>query len=244
VLNPILTHGFTEWLDVQLVTPYAFNNTLGKNTNRLGDVSLALGIQLVEQKKSQWVPDIRLLVQETFPTGGYQKLNPLSAGTDSTGLGSYQTQIGLNFQQLTEVFTAHYLRTRVIISHLFTSAVAIQGLNSYGGTPTTKGRIAPGSENSIDLAFEYTLNQNWVAVMEGYITHGAETRFDGDVEIGNLGSPTTSIGNGSFAQTGLAPALEYNFNSNIGLIGGVWFPISGTNTSHYMTYTLALNAYW
>jgi len=42
----------------------------------------------------------------------------------------------------------------------------------------------------------------------------------------------------------LAPALEYNFSGNVGLIGGVWFPLSGKNTSHYMTYVLALNTYW
>lgn len=28
-------------------------------------------------------------------------------------------------------------------------------------------------------------------------------------------------------------ALEYNFNSNAEIIGGVWFPVRGQNTSHF-----------
>lgn len=243
VLNPVLTHGFTDWLDVQLTIPYAFNNTQGQNSNRLADTTVAMGLQLMEDE-GPVKPALRLLIQETFPTGRYDRLNPHALGTDSTGLGAYETQLGLNFQKLTPVFKTHYLRTRLILSHLYASSVKVHGLNSYGGTISTNGTINGGSENTADLAFEFTLTQHWVAVMEGYITHGDASRFDGDIEIGNLGSPTAKIGNGNYSQTGLAPAIEYNFNGNVGLIGGVWFPVQGSNTSHFMTYVLALNAYW
>lgn len=244
VLNPILTHGFTDWLDVQLTLPYTFDSTQGVNSNRLADTTVSLGFQLLEQKNRPGKVDLRLLLQETFPTGRYDRLNPLALGTDSTGLGSYQTQLGLDFQYLSELFPSHYLRTRLILSTLFASDVQIHGLSSYGGTTTTRGTIKGGNESTIDLAFEYTLTQNWVAVMEGYATSGDATRFDGSVEIGNLGSPTAQIGNGNYSQIGLAPAIEYNFNANVGLIGGVWFPIQGSNTSHFMTYVLALNSFW
>jgi hypothetical protein len=244
VANPILTHGFTDWLDVQLTLPYVFNSTRGVHYNRLADVAIALGVQLLEQKSSPKRIDMRILLQETFPTGRYDRLNPSALGTDSTGLGSYQTQIGLNFQYLLELYNAHYLRARLIISRLYSSPVQIYGLSSYGGTSSTVGQINPGSENGVDLAFEYTLTQNWVAVMEGSMSNGRATRFNGILNIGNIGGPTASIGSGQYNEKALAPALEYNFNSNIGLIGGVWFPVSGKNTSHYMTYVLALNAYW
>lgn len=245
VANPILTHGFTDWLDVQLTLPYVFNATRGVNYNRLTDINAALGFQLVEQKGSPKRADVRILVQETFPTGKYEGLNPQKLGTDSTGLGSYQTQVGLDFQYLLEVFNSHYLRTRLILSHLYTSPVQVHGLSSYGGTPTTKGRISSGEENNADLAFEFTLTQNWVAVMEGTISQGSSTLFNGVLDFGNIGGPqSANIGSGSYRQTALAPALEYNFNANVGLIGGVWFPVSGKNTSHFTTYVLALNAFW
>jgi hypothetical protein len=244
VANPIISHGFTDWLDVQLTVPYAFNSTQGKQFNRLADISMALGIQLLEQNKSTKRMDVRVLIQETFPTGRYNHLDPQHLGTDSTGLGSYQTQIGLNFQYLLEVFQTHYLRTRLIISRLYASPVHVAGLNSYGGTTTTQGKVDPGTENGIDLAFEYTLTQNWVAVMEGTLAKGKATRFNGELNIGNLGGPSASIGSGDYRAATLAPALEYNFSSNLGLIGGLWFPVAGKNTSHNMTYMLALNAYW
>lgn len=244
VANPILTHGFTDWLDAQISLPYVFNSTRGVHYNRLTDISIALGFQLVEQKGSPKRADVRILVQEVFPTGRYENLNPQLLGTDSTGLGSNQTQIGLNLQYLIEVFNSHYLRSRLILSHLHSSSVEVHGFSSYGGALATRGRINPGAENDIDLAFEFTLTQNWVAVLEGTFSKGNSTRFNGILSIGDLGGPSVNIGNGDFSEKALAPALEYNFNENIGLIGGVWFPVSGQNTAHYMTYVLALNTYW
>lgn len=243
IMSPILTHGFTDWLDFQVNLPYVFNSTQGQHYNRLTDTSIAAGIQLFEQNGSNRKADIRFLLQQTFPTGKYENLNPLLQGTDSTGAGSYLTEIGLNFQYLRQVFDTHYLRTRLIVSHLFSSQVIVHGLSSYGGTPGTEGVIRPGGEDDIDLAFELTLNQNWVAVLEGTVAAGQATLFNGILDIGNIGGPE-DIGKGSYNQKALAPALEYNFNANVGLIGGVWFPVGGKNTSHFNTYVLALNAYW
>lgn len=244
VSTPILTHGFTDWLDVQLIVPYTFNSTRGVHYDRLTDMNTSLGFQLVEQKGSPKRADLRILLQQTFPTGKFERLNPAFLGTDSTGLGSYQTQIGLNLQYLKEIFPSHYLRTRLILTHLYASAVTVHGLNSYGGTLSTRGKIKPGSENALDLAFEFTLTQHWVAVLEGTFSKGRETLFNGELDFGNIGPPSANIGNGDFSQKSLAPALEYNFNQNIGLIGGVWFPFAGKNTGHFMTYALALNTYW
>ena len=244
VANPVLSHGFTDWLDVQLTLPYVFNATRGVKYNRIGDTAISLGFQLWEQKKSPKSIDVRILLQEIFPTGRYEQLNPTLLGTDATGLGSYQTQVGLNLQYLLVLPREHYLRTRFIVAHLYASSVEVQGLNSYGGTESTFGRIRPGSEDSLDLAFEYTLTQHWVAVLEGTYAKGQATRFNGILTIQEIGGPDASIGSDQYHQTSLAPALEYNFTGNLGLIGGVWFPVSGKNTSHFMTYMLALNAFW
>ncbi len=244
VVNPIISHGFTDWLDVQMTIPYTFNSTQGVKSNRLTDVSVAAGIQLFEQKGELNRLDARLLVQETLPTGRYDHLDPTLLGTDATGLGIYQAQLGLNLQYLLPVFDTHYLRTRLILAHIFSSSVWVNGVNSYGGSVNTHGKVRVGSENDLDLAFEYTLTQNWVAVLEGYISKGENSRFNGILDIGNIGAPPVNIGNNSYIEKALAPALEYNFTSNVGVIGGVWFPVSGRNTPHYLTYMLALNAFW
>lgn len=244
VVNPVVSHGLTDRIDVQFNIPYSQNSTLGIHGSGIGDVAAALGFQLLEQKQSPRMPDLKLSIQETFPTGRFQRLSPEGAGTDSTGYGSYQTQVALNFQYLASVFTSHYLRTRFSVSHIYYSPVSVHGLNSYGGTVRTNGTIEDGTENNLDLAFEFTLTQHWVAVMEGYWSHGQSTQFNSQFGIGTIGGPSENIGSGSYFEEGLAPALEYNFNENVGLIGGVWFPVKGTNSSHYTTYALALNAYW
>lgn len=242
--NPVFTYGVTDWMDVQALTPYVRNSTRGVNSEGYGDLTGVIGLQVMEQKESKWKPSLRFAISETFPTGKFEYLSPQLAGTDATGLGSYMTQLALNFQHLTQVFDTHYLRTRLSLTRLYSSKVKVHGLNSYGGVVDTDGQIATGIENDADLAFEFTLTQNWVAVMEGYVSEGKATRFNGILSLNNIGGPSVSIGSGDFFETALAPAIEYNFNEHIGLIGGVWFPLSGKNTSDYVAYLLALNAYW
>jgi len=244
VANPILTHGFTDWFDVQLGIPYLFNATRDIAFNRLGDVSVAAGFQLAEQKQNRGLPDIRLMFAETVPTGRFEDLIPELAGMDSTGYGTYQNQITLNFQHVKTLFQTHYLRTRLALSAYHFSPVHIHGFNSYGGDATTDGVIEAGAEWDADLAFEYTVTQNWVAVMEGYISKGQSTRFHNNNAVKTETGDQVVIGNGSYREIVLAPAIEYNFSGNIGVIGGVWFPVNGKNTSKYLGYCLALNAYW
>ena len=242
IVNPLVTHGFTDWMDFQLSVPYAFNSTQEVNYNRITDTAAGIGIQLVEQKKHQYLPDLRLFIQETFPTGKYEELNPQLLGTDATGLGSYRTQVALNFQYLAELFNLHYLRTRLMLSHLYSSPVHVMGFNSFGGSEITNGTVNSGAENNVDLAFEYTLTQNWVAVMEGYYSQGQSSIFNGILD--DIHSGRALPLSDKYYEVGLAPALEYNFTSNVGVIGGVWFPVAGKNTSHFLTYVLAINAYW
>lgn len=244
IINPIITHGFTDWLDIQVAAPYVFNGTQGKHYHRLADASAALGIQVLEQKKSWWRPDLRFVVQEIFPTGKYEYLNPAFLGTDSTGYGAYETQIALNFQWLMQVFQTHYLRTRLSLSQLYSSQVDVNGFNTYGGDATTQGNVDADVENMLDIAFEYTLTQNWVAVFEAYFSDGGATRFNGIASVGSVNGTAAAIGSASFIDDGLAPAIEYNFNENVGVIGGVIFPIKGKNTNSFTTLVLALNAYW
>lgn len=242
IVNPLLTHGFTDWLDIQLSLPYAINSTQHMHYDHLADVALGAGFQLVEQKKSKWFPDLRFFVQETFPTRKFEQLNPDLLGVDATGLGTYRTQIAVNVQYLAEVFNSHYLRTRLILSRLISSSVHVTGANSFGGTKNTDGTVHPGPEDNIDLAFEFTLTQNWVAVMEGYISKGQSTNFNGILDIVTEGATGTL--SSQYYEYGLAPAIEYNFTDSVGVIGGVWFPVRGKNTSEFITYVVAINAYW
>ncbi|CEK10436.1 transporter family protein [Legionella hackeliae] len=241
--NPIFSHGLTDKLDIQYGIPYVYNKNQGASAQGLGDTSVALGYQLLEQKGSSWRPDLRVTVQEIIPTGKFETLNPLNNGADATGLGSYQTGIAFNFQHLRQIGETHYLRTRLSLNYLHAYDVDIEGASSFGGTTQTLGTINPGSLFTADLAAEFTLTQNWVAVMEGYYASRAATRFRGFIGNDAQGNPA-SIGHGDIEEITLSPAIEYNFSPNIGIIAGPWFTVSGRETTKFISYVAAINAYW
>lgn len=240
---PIFSHGLTDKIDIQLVPAYDYNQNNGPHSQHIGDTGVVLGYQLLEQKGARFRPDLRVTVLEILPTGRYENLNPAKKGTDSTGLGSYQTGLNLNFQHLTELGEVHYLRSRLSLGYVKASRVHIEGFSSYGGNAATNGSIDPGDLISADLAGELSLTQNWVAVMEVFANNRQASAFKGLPGLDAEGDFDT-IGHGRGKQVSLAPALEYNFSPNVGIISGVWFTVYGHQTAKFASYVVALNAFW
>jgi hypothetical protein len=254
----ILSTGITNFLDIQVGVPYDFSWDYGVSSHGIADTSVGVGLQLMEQKGRRWYPDMSLFIQELFPTGKFQNLNPKLLNTDQLGGGSYQTSVALDFQYTAELDADHYLRGRLSLVGAKGSVVNVNGANAYGGLPSTHGKIYPGNSYSADIALEYTLTQHWVPVFEAIYVTSADSTFRGyagDITLdlslppigttgGNPGfTPGGAIGGGGGRQFSLAPALEYNFSENLGIIGGVWFSISGPADAQYTSYVLALNYY-
>ncbi|MCB1827280.1 MAG: hypothetical protein KDH94_02560 [Coxiellaceae bacterium] len=51
--------------------------------------------------------------------------------------------------------------------------------------------------------------------------------------------PVSEVSTNSFS---IAPAIEYNFNGNLGIIAGVWFGVDGRNTPEFASYVFSLDA--
>lgn len=242
-INPLLSYGLADRVDTQFSLPYIINRANGQRSRHIGDVFALLGFQLLRQDESLSKPNVRLIVQQHFPTGRYQQLNPINQGTDGTGAGSYQTTIGLNIQYLMPLNINHFLRTRLDLTHTFASSVQVQGLNTYGGNLTTKGSIHPGNLTGIDLSGELTLTKHWVAVMEGYYFFRSATKFSG-FPGDTIAGKVPVLGHPNADELSLAPAIEYNFNSHVGIIAGVWFAVRGKSAADFVSTTIALNTYW
>ncbi len=45
------------------------------------------------------------------------------------------------------------------------------------------------------------------------------------------------------AQFSIAPAIEYNWNANIGIIFGSWFTLAGKNSTQFTSGVFAFNYY-
>ncbi|KTD56944.1 Fe-S protein [Legionella sainthelensi] len=238
---PIISVGIASFLDLQTSIPYDYSWVNGVHGNGIGDYSLALGMQVLRQQENSWLPDLRFVVQEVFPTGRYENLDPKKLGTDQTGLGAFQTLFGFNFQKLMQLKNEHYLRTRLSLVGVKFSDVTVHGPNVFGGGSKTQGRVKLKNAYSVDVAIEYTLTQNWVPVFEALYAHSPESQFEGNPGFTPGGTATAGVGGGSNEQVSLAPALEYNFTSNLGVIGGVWFSVTGPNSSKFVSAVFAIN---
>lgn len=239
---PVLSAGIVEFLDIQAALPYSYSWDHGQHGEHIGDLGVTFGLQLVRQQENAWLPDIRMIMGEIFPTGRFENLNPNKLGTDQTGLGSYQTYVGLNLQKLVKLRGEHYLRTRLNFVASKFSPINVHGFNVFGGAETTEGKVNLGTSYAVGLAFEYTLTQNWVPVFEVQYGHSPDSSFSGNPGLNTTGSFAMLNGAAS-DQISLAPALEYNFTPTLGLIAGVWFSVTGPHSSSFVTGAIALNYY-
>ncbi len=243
IVNPLLAHGLSDTVDLQYSVPFTYNRNGDVRYKHIGDTSINLGYQLLSQHSSTWKPDLRISLQELIPTGKYNSLTPEFAGTDATGLGSYQTALGFNFQHLLPLFTHYYLRTRLSLVAVYAATTHLSGVSTYGGNALTRGSIQPGNLISGDFATELSINQNWVLVMEVFGSKRAPSRFKGDTGLNRNGIPDL-IGHGLSKQLTIAPAIEYNFSPNIGIIAGIWKTLRGESSSDFGSAVIALNLYW
>ncbi len=99
-----------------------------------------------------------------------------------------------------------------------------------------------GQSYSALLSFEQTLSQNWTFAWDTMFTRSAATTF-----VGKLGTTPTgglaTMGSDSAMAVSIAPAIEYNWNPSVGVIGGVWLSVAGENSEEFITPTFAVNVY-
>jgi len=233
-LNPqfLIQTGITSWLDILLAIQGNVNWQKDKCSGGFGDTSLSLGFCLLEE--SLYRPAMKLTVSETFPTGRYQNLDPKKIGLDGTGAGSYQTGFGFRISKLVFWSYKHPLNLRGSYTYTVPSDVHVKGFNSYGGGYGTRGKVKPGNSSQADVAFEYSFTQRWVFATDLVYVWANRTTFSG--KLGTTADHTpASVGYGSSDQLSLAPAIEYNWNANLGFLMGAWFDVYGRNTSKFVS---------
>ena len=241
--NPIFTYGLADWVDAQLSAIYSINSSEGLSTHHIGDTSVLLGFQALRQIPETWVPNLRITTQAIIPTCRASSLNPTDKGTGVTGGGAYEAIISFNFQELLEFSPTHALRTRLCAAYLYSFSVTKNEKFDLNGDIEVIGHIKPGNLMTIDLSTELTITQHWVAVMEAYyLTHQA-SEFNGNIFYhgqNTLLVPTHP----AFNQTSIAPAIEYNFSAQVGIIAGAWFTVEGKNSPDFKSAVIAINWFW
>lgn len=118
---------FNKVIGIEFIGSLPTYFSKGASSTHLNDSIFRLGFQVSNDKEGTWVPDFRILLQETFPTGKYQKFNPSKNGTDATGQGSFQTGMHLAFQKLFHISKGHDFRLRWTLGYFFPASVQVKG---------------------------------------------------------------------------------------------------------------------
>ncbi|MES2272580.1 MAG: hypothetical protein V4487_00110 [Chlamydiota bacterium] len=242
----LLTVGINSWLDFQITPSFFYNFRKRASSWALGDLPVQFDIQLYKNHpvnySTNWLTAVKLILKEIFPLGKYRNFSPEKMLTEEGGLGSFQTAVALVWGNLIHIQGIHFMTARLSFQYTVPSPVHVKGFNSFGGGHGTNGRIYPGQNFQFDLGLEYNLSQQWALAIDVIGTLESRVRFKGKPGIDLQGRPARG-GYGASAQYSLAPAIEYNWSGNLGVIGGVWFTVAGRNAYKFCSAVFALNYY-
>jgi len=248
--------GITDWLDCTLTIQGAVNWEKNKTSGGFGDLLLGIAVPLMYEGLYQ--PAMRLVINEIFPTGKYQKLNPHLLGLDATGLGSYQTQFGFRISKIIFWHAKHPMQVRGAYSVTVPTSVHVKGFNSYGGGEGTDGTISTAASQEADVALELSLTKHWVIAFDLVYNWAAHAKFTGfpghgDTVFDQGGDPEDSfrfdfnapvVGVGSNDQLSMAPAIEYNPSESLTSLLGVWFNVYGRNVPKFVGVGFTFSYTW
>jgi hypothetical protein len=174
------------------------------------------------------------------PTGRYDRL---SRASDGLGAGAYTTALALYSQDYLWMPNGRIVRVRLDLTYAWSASVGLEDASVYGTSAGFRGRAYPGSSFTGIASGEYSLTRNWVLAMDLVYEHNNSTRVAGaePATPGSSAFESVLTQTGPSVSQGLAPAIEYNFTSTVGVIAGVRILESGRNTSGSLTPVAALN---
>ncbi|HEX2580077.1 MAG TPA: hypothetical protein VHK67_06730 [Rhabdochlamydiaceae bacterium] len=223
--------GITSWLDVSLTVNENYSVCQGRKSTHFGDTRLGLGFQVTKNKPESAVPDFRILLMESFPTGKYQHLDPRKHIADVTGSGAFETWIIAIVRKIIYFTPTQVVSLNFNLGYDIPSIVHVKGYNLYGGAPKTNGSVHPGHQTLGNIGIEYSLTMNWILGLDVHYVHqNKSTSSHRDIHL-----PSSE-------EFSLAPCIEYNPSTHFGIEAGAWFSIAGRNNLAFTSGVLTV--YW
>jgi hypothetical protein len=231
-----ILYGLTDEVGVGVIPRFGFNNpSVGHDSSGVGvgDLTLQAQYGLTHFEEGGWIPTTAFVIQETLPTGKYDRLGNRPA--DGLGEGTYSTTLALYSQYFFWMPNGRILRTRLDVSYSISGSASVHDVSVYGTDEGFQGRARPGNIALVNAAWEYSLTQKWVLALDLLYEHDLNTHVYG-------GTPTpVQLNSGPGHTWSLAPALEYNFNSRVGVIVGAKLTTSGRNATAVVIPVAAVN---
>jgi len=232
-----LLYGVTDRLTIGLVPTAGYNSVRGGPDStgvRLGDTQLRAQFGLTSLDAVRGMPDLAIALIETLPTGRYDRLGPRL--NDGFGNGAYTTALAFYSQMVFWMPNGRLLRTRLDLTQSISRRAAVEDVSVYGTGSGFRGHARPGNSFSADAAFEYSLTRNWVLALDVIYNHGNEA-----IARGTQSGRSIVLNSGSSDSLGFAPAIEFSWTPNIGVLGGVRIIPKGHNIPASVTPAIAIN---
>ena len=234
-------YGLLDRLSVGMIPRFGFSKqSEGKDSSGvgIGDLTLQAQYGLTRFQEGRWVPSTAFVFQETLPTGKYDRLGNRPA--DGLGSGVYSTTLALYSQSFFWMPNGRILRARLDVSYSIEGSGTVRDVSVYGTSQGFRGRARPGNVSVANAAAEYSVTRNWVVALDAVYEHDGNTHVHGFYQ-GSLTPATVELNSGPGHTWSLAPAIEYNFNSRIGVIAGAKLTVAGQNATAVVIPVAAVN---
>src|ERR1700688_348607 len=243
--STFVVYGVADRVAIGLIPAAGFNTVNGGRSSAgpgLGDAGLLAQYGLTRVQAGSWMPTTAVNVQENFPTGRYDRLG--NRPSDGFGSGAFTTTLSFYSQTYFWLPNGRILRMRFDVSQAFSSSAHVEDASVYGTAAGFRGSAMPGSSLFVDAAWEYSLARSWVLASDVFYRHGGNTRVTGsNLPDANGGQNALRIqlDSGTSDAFGLAPAIEYSWRADLGVLLGVRVIAAGRNTAATDTPAVAIN---
>src|SRR3984885_3436953 len=240
-----VNYGLADRVTVGLIPTAGFNKVSNGPSSSgvgLGDLTLQTQYRLTKFHEGSWIPTSSFALQETLPTGKYDRLG--NRQSDGLGSGAYTTTLALYSQTYFWLPNKRILRMRFNVSQSLSNNVNVEDVSVYGTGTGFRGHAKPGSSFYVDASWEYSLTRKWVLALDATYRHNANTHATGyDIPDLNGAQDPSSIqlNSGSSEVFAFAPAIEYSWKPNLGVLVGTRVIPAAHNTHASITPAIAIN---
>jgi hypothetical protein len=234
-----VNYGLTARVTVGLIPTAGFNQVSNRSSSSgvgLGDLTLQAPYRLMKFHEDSWMPTTSIALQETLPTGKYDRLG--DRPSDGIGGGAYTTTLAFYSQTYFWLPNGRILRMRFNASQGFSNNVNVADVSVYGTEAGFRGHANPGSSFFVDASWEYSLMRRWVLALDATYRHNWNTRVTG---YNVLDSSSVQLDSGSSEVISFAPVIEYSWKPNLGVLLGARVIPASHNIHATITPAVAIN---
>ena len=230
-------YGLTDTTTVGFLPRFGYNAG-GHGTHssgpQVGDLTLHAHHQFLKFREGHWMPALSVVLEQTLPTGKYDRLGATPG--DGLGGGVFATSLALYMQRYFWAPNGRIVRTRLDVAYTRSGATHLEDVSVYGTASGFRGSARPGDSINVDSSWEYSATRSWVLALDVNYQRDASTQV-----LGRYDATPVESHSGIATTWSLAPAVEYSWSANMGVIAGAKVVVAGRNTGAVVVPAVAVN---